>query len=405
MTVDATIPATNALVLDAVGPQARFTRRGLQDRLFAKLFSKLVYAQIWEDPVVDMEAMALQPHHHVVCIASGGCNALSYVTGGAGKVTAVDLNAAHVALVKLKVAGLKYLPDWQRFYTFFGAADDAGNVALYNRYLAPHLDRTTRDYWESNGRLKGFTKNIYKRGLLGKFIALGHFVARLHGVRAADIMDCETLPEQRKFFDTKFAPLLQKRWIKAALRSPIALFGLGIPPAQYEALSGGRPMDRVIHERLEKLSCGFALEDNYFARQAFARSYAHDGSGSLPPYLQEKNFSALKAAAANIDVKQANLIQLLAAQKPGTVDRVSLLDAQDWMTDAQLNDLWQAITNAAAPGARVIFRTAGHETILPGRVGDALLGRWTYLQNLSQDLNARDRSSIYGGFHVYELRG
>jgi S-adenosylmethionine-diacylglycerol 3-amino-3-carboxypropyl transferase len=82
---------------------------------------------------------------------------------------------------------------------------------------------------------------------------------------------------------------------------------------------------------------------------------------------------------------------------------VVLLDAQDWMSDEQLNELWQAISAAAAPGARVIFRTSGEASILPGRVDADLLNRWAYLEARSTELGRRDRSSIYGGFHIYEL--
>ena len=38
-----------------------------------------VYNQIWEDPDVDLEALALQPHHTLITIASGGCNVLNYL--------------------------------------------------------------------------------------------------------------------------------------------------------------------------------------------------------------------------------------------------------------------------------------------------------------------------------------
>jgi S-adenosylmethionine-diacylglycerol 3-amino-3-carboxypropyl transferase len=74
------------------------------------------------------------------------------------------------------------------------------------------------------------------------------------------------------------------------------------------------------------------------------------------------------------------------------------------MNDVQLNELWRAIEFSAAPGARVIFRTAGTETILPGRIDEAVLSGWKYLAEASSRGHARDRSSIYGGFHVYERR-
>ncbi len=69
----------------------------------------------------------------------------------------------------------------------------------------------------------------------------------------------------------------------------------------------------------------------------------------------------------------------------------------------QLNDLWREITRTARPGARVIFRTAAAPSLLPGRVDDAVLRRWRYEAEKSQDLSKRDRSAIYGGFHLYVL--
>jgi len=72
------------------------------------------------------------------------------------------------------------------------------------------------------------------------------------------------------------------------------------------------------------------------------------------------------------------------------------------MTDIQLNALWRAISRAATSDARVIFRTAGTETILPGRVNGEVLRHWHYLDARSRELGEHDRSSIYGGFHIYE---
>jgi len=42
-------------------------------------------------------------------------------------------------------------------------------------------------------------------------------------------------------------------------------------------------MAAVLRERVERLTGGFSLEENYFAWQAFGRRYADDGDGPLPP--------------------------------------------------------------------------------------------------------------------------
>ncbi|WP_457825309.1 DUF3419 family protein, partial [Staphylococcus aureus] len=81
-------------------------------------------------------------------------------------------------------------------------------------------------------------------------------------------------------------------------------------------------------------------------------------------------------------------------------DGYVLLDAQDWMTDEQLTELWTEIARTAKPGARVIFRTAGEPTILPGRIPDEILAKFDYDEEKCREMTTRDRSSIYGGFHL-----
>ena len=95
------------------------------------------------------------------------------------------------------------------------------------------------------------------------------------------------------------------------------------------------------------------------------------------------------------------MTDFLALSPDYSVDCFVLLDAQDWMNDAQLTALWRQIDRAAAPGARVIFRTAADERLLPGRIPASILTGWTYEEARSRALGMRDRSSIYGGFHLY----
>ena len=405
-------PSRRATILDAaVRQNGLLSKRGISEKFFAVAFKGLVYPQIWEDPDVDMEALEIGEGHHVVTIASGGCNAMSYLTANPARIDAIDLNRAHVALNRLKYAAVRYLPTYDSFYRFFGKADDKANLAAYQRFLAPHLDHESRAYWEArkwNGRrrISLFSRDLYRHGLLGNFIGLSHLVAKLYGIDPRDMMKARTIEEQRTFFDTALAPLFDKRMVRWATSRQSSLFGLGIPPQQYDALAtGGASMAVILRSRLEKLACGFPLSENYFAWQAFGRGYAEDAeAGPLPPYLSRDNFDAVRVRIDRLSITNASYTDFLAAKPDASVDRYVLLDAQDWMNDRQLNDLWREITRTAAPGARVIFRTAAEPTILPGRVDPAILGRWEYREETSRDLHLRDRSATYGGFHLYVLK-
>jgi S-adenosylmethionine-diacylglycerol 3-amino-3-carboxypropyl transferase len=403
-------PASVGLVSRAVKRHHPFSVEGMLEKLFAAAFSELVYPQIWEDPVVDMTAMEIAPHHHIVAIASGGCNVMSYLTASPARITAVDLNRAHVALTRLKLAGAAHFQHWATFHRFFAEANDRVNLMLYHEFLKPGIDAETRRYWEGRNRLGrvrigSFTSNIYRKGLLGRFISASHWISKAYGSNLARLLDCATMEEQRRVFNQEVAPLFQKRLVTWAINRRVSLYGLGIPPAQYAALSGGRPMTQVLRERLEHLACGFPVRSNYFAWQAFGRCYAPEVDGSRPPYLESRNFAAVKANAGRVSVLQASLTDVLNGMQPASADRFVLLDAQDWMDDAQLNALWSAMSRTSTKGARAIFRTAGEKTILPGRVAPHVLDRWRYLEDRSRELGMQDRSSIYGGFHIYERIG
>lgn len=392
----------------AVHRNKTLSRAGVLERMFTLAFRNLVYPQIWEDPVVDMEALAIGPDDHVVAIASGGCNVMSYLTAGPARITALDLNGAHIALNKMKLAAAKHLPGHDSFFDLFGRADRKSNVALYEQHIRPHLDPASRRYWESRGpggrrRISMFARGFYRYGLLGKFIGAAHLVARINGCDPRKILAAASQEDQRRIFDEHFAPVFDTRLVKFLVRQPASLYGLGIPPAQYKALAGDHEdgMRAVLKARLEKLVCGFDLHDNYFAWQAFGRSYEPVNRPSVPPYLEEENFEKVRANAERVDVRHQSMTVFLKASDAASADCYVLLDAQDWMNDADLTELWQEITRTARPGARVIFRTAADERLLPGRVPQDILDGWSYDEARSRELGARDRSSIYGAFHIY----
>jgi S-adenosylmethionine-diacylglycerol 3-amino-3-carboxypropyl transferase len=403
--------AAGASLKAAVHRAEPLSRDGVLERVFTFAFSKLVYPQIWEDPIVDMKALEIGPGHEVVAIASGGCNVLSYLTADPARVTAVDLNGAHVALGKLKICALQHLPDYPAFFRFFGRADARANISMYDHRLRARLDPDTRAYWDKRRafgrrRIGVFARNFYRHGLLGHFLGAGHALARLHGLDPSVVLGARTLEEQRALYEKRLAPVFDRPLVRWMMRRPASLYGLGIPPAQYKALAADSPrgIGEVLSRRVERLACDFPVADNYFAWQAFGRRYAPGPNPSLPPYLQEKNFEALRSRSERVRYAQRPLTEILRDSPAASFDRYALLDAQDWMTDADLTSLWTQITRTARPGARVIFRTAAADRLLPGRLPEDLLSRWRYEEERSRELGRQDRSSIYGAFHLYVLQ-
>jgi len=334
------------------------------------------------------------------------------LTRSPAHITAVDLNAAHVALNRLKLTAVRHLPDHASFHRFFALAADPANVWHYRRRLRPHLDPTTRAYWDGRDltgrrRISRFARGIHHNGLLGRFIGAAHLVCRLHGSDPRRLVSAHSLDEQRRVFDSEIKPLFDRRLVRWLVDRPATLFGLGIPPAQYKALASDHSdgVVTVLRQRVERLACDFETDKNYFAWQAFARRYDPSPGGAVPPYLELRHFETVRANAGRVDVRRTSFTEHLRGQPNAGLDCYVLLDAQDWMSDADLTELWAQITRTARPGARVIFRTAAEPTVLPGRVPEAILRAWRYDAVRSKQWTARDRSAIYGGFHLYVKGG
>ena len=399
----------------AVQNESLSSKQGVLQKLFAVWFDAFVYNQIWEDPRVDIEALGLDGSSRVLTISSGGCNALNYLLESPEAVTAVDLNRHHIYLLNLKLAALKHLPAYESFFAFFGSGRGANTGSDYLRYIQPNLDRETRLFWESNTLLGGFlfgdrisffrNDGLYDHSRNGYFLKFFHWLSHRLGCDIERVFDADSLDEQAMLYNKHIDPFFDSTVIKAIGKLPVTLFGLGIPPQQYDELKrdldGERTVIDIYRDRVRRLACDFPIGENYFAWQAFGRRYDVEKRRAVPDYLKAENYSTLKANAERLTTRVGSATDEIKNAPDGTFNRFVFLDAQDWMDADALTELWSAIAEKAEPDARIIFRTAGEASPLETSLPDELLARFVYKKELSQNLFKLDRSSIYGGFHLY----
>ncbi len=381
---------------------------GLLERLFTLWFARLVYTQIWEDPRVDREAMALNPESRIVAIGSAGCNALAYLADDPASIDVVDLNKAHLSLTRLKLAAMRHLPDHAAAVRFLGAADRTDNIDLYRRHVAPELDAATRAFWENRrpiggARIRLFARGLHRHGATGRFISVLHWLCHHMSYRPERILDAVGLDQQRQIFAEEMAPLFNTRLARIICKLPISFYSLGIPPAQYEALAAeaeGSIVD-VWKSRMERLATGFPIADNPFAWIAFGGRYDLAAMQAVPEFLKPERYEAIKSRTQRVATHAGSMTAFLASAPTASFDRYILLDAQDWMTPDQLQLLWRQIWRTARPGSRVIFRTAAAASPLESALPSELMKPWRYDPETSRRLHDQDRSAIYGGFHLY----
>lgn len=402
---------TKTLVDNAVINSSTSGAKAWADKLFTHWFSRLVYAQIWEDPQADLAALQLKPGANILTISSGGCNALAYLAADPAAVHAVDLNANHLAMLEMKQRALKHLPDYDAVLAYLGDASHVDNLKRYRRHIRPHLSESAASFWESRDwsgkqRHHYFRDNVYQYGLLGDFIGFAHFFVRMMGGDLGKLATARSLEEQQHLFELHLAPVFDTRLFRFIARQPIALYSLGIPPSQFEALKkdapGGRDgMHLLFKERMRHLACDFPLQENCFAHQAFARRYDTGKQSALPMYLQREHFSVLRSNIDRVHGHHTSLTEFLRSQPRASMHAYLFLDAQDWMDDIQLTELWEEVTRTAAPDAKVVFRTGGSTSPLEEKLPPHLLQAWHTDAGRNRALYLTDRSAIYGGMHLY----
>jgi len=397
------------LVADAAREGRTRNESTIWDRIYAFWCRRLVYTQIWEDPEADLAALQLPLGSTIVTISSGGCNALSYLTAQPAQVYAVDLNQAHLALLKLKLAGIRAFSKYGEFFQFFGEAASPANLQLYRDRLRPLLEPDARAYWDKRNiigrpRHAYFTDGFYRHGMLGRFIGLTHIVAKVAGIDLGALLTAEVGASERIAALDRLHRLFHSRLARILTRTPALLFSIGMPPQQRARLGGGAPLNELLYQRLLRLINRHPNDTNYFAWQALRLRYCGPGDRCLPPYLQRSQFARMRNDAGLIIPVHANLRQFLDDLPAREVDAVVLLDSQDWMAGEEIRALWDAIDRAGSDHVSVIFRTAGAESPLEtpdlAHLGDI----WRRDEERSAIGYELDRSGVYGGFHCYVRR-
>ncbi len=248
------------------------SRKGIEERLFTFAFSGLVYPQIWEDPVVDIEALALKPGEHLAAIASGGCNIVQLRDGrrhqGHGHRPQSGARGAQQAQARGRNAspGLRDVRALLRACQHLRQASRSTRTSS-RRFSTTRRANTGRAATGSAAAASNTSPATSTATACSAASSLPATCWRAaHRRNPKKLLQAKDRADQIRIFNEELAPLFEKRHIKWLMDRPASLFGLGIPPSQFDALKGSESrMATVLRARLERLACGFDLKDNYFA--------------------------------------------------------------------------------------------------------------------------------------------
>lgn len=373
---------------------SRVHRTTLHDAIDGRLY----FAQVREDPVLEIDALGARAGGSYVVVSSGGCTALSLLARGADEVVAVDMNATQNHVTELKAAALVALGPVE-CAGFLGGYAISGALRL-RRYalLRPHLSLAAVRYWDANrGAIE---RGVLRSGVSEKFIAFLATLVRatVHPQRRIDrLLSCTTVKEQARFYEeewnsvrwrTLFRVLLSRRTLKRTYE-----------PGFFSNVEN-QSFPAHFHGVFERTIQNVPVATNYFLHQMLTGFYPTEVSGGLPPYLASTDNALTAETMAGLELVDGSYQAYLVGCEESSVDGFALSNICEWMSPAEVDSLFESITRVAKPGARVVFRNFVGHTVVPPWLSDVIV------EDKSAGVEAitRDRSCVQARIAICTVR-
>lgn len=363
------------------------------DRLSRRAFNgasdgRLLFAQVREDPVLEIDALRVRAGGRYIVVGSGGCTALSLVAAGAGHVAAVDLNKTQNHLTELKAVSLGLVSPWE-YQGFLGAEPMQGKrrARIYGA-VREHLSAEAVRYWD--GHVELIENGVLGAGASEKFIRILADIIRA-GVhprsRIKRLLACRSLEEQRRLYRDEWN---NRRWR--------ALFGLLVnrwtfnttyDPAFFANVDNPS-FAKHFHRLFEHAICEVPASTNYFLHYMLTGSYPVLRDGGIPPYLDPSWDPSLDEIAQSLQIVDGRYEDYLRSCDTSSTDGFALSNICEWMDDFSIEGLFEEVVRVAKPGARLVFRNFVGHTEVPERLRD----RVSEDREAGVKAIARDRSCV-----------
>jgi S-adenosylmethionine-diacylglycerol 3-amino-3-carboxypropyl transferase len=366
------------------------TDAGIASRttLDGAISDRLFFAQVREDPVLEIEALGAGPDDNVVVVSSGGCTALSLLAAGAGHVVAVDLNATQNHLVELKLAAVTKLSAEDAVAFLGGWPMTSGRRRSWYRQLRGSLTPPARTYWDAHRRSVG--RGVLGAGVSERFIGVVMAALRLAihpPSRVHRLLACATLDEQRRFYDSVWDTRRWRLLFRVLLNR--AVFRHTYDDAFFRHVDNPS-FARHFRSLAERTLTEVPIATNYFVHQMLTGSYPRGVEGGLPPYLDPTMAAGLTDAPGRLRLVDGAFVEHLRRCPDASVDGFALSNICEWLDPEQIDDLFSEVVRTAAPGARLVFRNFVGWTEVPLRWQSTVVED----RERGEVLSRRDRSAV-----------
>lgn len=357
-------------------------------------FSRIRYAQVWEDADVLLAALDVQPADTVVSIASAGDNALALLGAGAGRVVALDLNPAQLACLALRVAAYRELSHAELLESI-GSRPSGRRRELYRR-CRPLLAGPAREFWDAHpGAIDG---GIGGAGKFEDYFRLfrTRVLPLVHGRSTVAALLRGGTCEERETFYARRWDTWRWRLLFRLFFSRVVMGRLGRDPAFFKYVEGS-VAERILGRTRHALTSLNPAENPYL-------HWILKGTHglALPWALRAENFERIRARLDRLEWHALTLEAFLEREGGAAgarVDKFNLSDIFEYMSPENTATLLERLADASRPGGRLAY----WNMLAPRRRPESLAHRLRPREDLAGPLFLQDKAYFYSALVVEEV--
>ncbi|GIV78567.1 MAG: hypothetical protein KatS3mg050_2961 [Litorilinea sp.] len=354
-------------------------------------FTFIRYAQCWEDADVLLQALAIQPHHTCLSIASAGDNTLAMVAQGPQRVIALDLNPAQLACLALRVAAYRALP-YEQMLALLGVRPSSCRQELY-RCCRPWLSPQERHFWDA--RPQAIARGIVNVGKFERYLRFfGTRILPLIHSRAVreQLLQPRSRAERERFYVRHWDNWRWRLLFRIFFSRPL-LGRLGRDPrffAYAQEDVAGHLLARTRHALTE-----LDPSQNPYLQWILL---GHHGD-ALPYALRREHFDAIRAHLDCLEWRCLSLEAYLETCAPRSIDRFNLSDIFEYMSPDAYRAVLERLADCGRPGGRLVY----WNMLVPRSRPPELAHRLRPLAELAQALHQQDKAFFYRALVVEEI--
>lgn len=353
-------------------------------------FDHIRYAQLWEDADVLCAALRQQPGATLVSICSAGDNALAMLLLDPARVVVVDLSAAQIDCLHLRIAAFKSLSH-PEFLELFGARPSRQRGQLLDRVLRA-TGAETRAFWAA---LKPGVV-AHGAGGVGKFeryfrIFRKALLPLVHSSKTLDdTFVSRSKPEREVFLNTRFNSWRWKLLLNVFF-SRFMMGRMGRDKAFFDHVEGSVAQHVARRIRHAAVTCDPA-------ENPYLHWILKGGHGAaLPMTWRAEHFTVIRSRLDRLDIRLGSLEAFVSTGEKA--DGFNLSDIFEYMSAEVFAQVYGAVLAAANPGARLVY----WNMMVPRRVPQAFCDRVLTRTAEEERLKLLDKAFFYSDFVIEEV--